>query len=304
VDDTGPGISSDEQAGLFRPFVQSQSGRNLQGGTGLGLAISQQFIRLMGGEIRLTSELGKGSAFRFEVPIQSVDEEFVAKQGVPRRVSGLQPGQRTPKVLIVDDEPNNRGWLASLLKIIGFGVREAEDGASAVRLWQEWKPDLVLMDMRMPVMDGLEATRTIRQQPNGTETVILALTASALDEDRRGFMQSGVDDYVAKPFQEDELLRKMQTHLNLSYTYGATETAWSGSGDVDQPSAGPVQIQDLPPELIDALNLAIRNGEKDRLDELIEQAGAWNVAVSLALKDLASRYEYDALTDLLKGVEV
>jgi hypothetical protein len=96
----------------------------------------------------------------------------------------------------------------------------------------------------------------------------------------------------------------MQTHLNLNYTYGDTETAWSGSGDVDQPCAGPVQIQDLPPELIDALNLAIRNGEKDRLDELIEQAGAWNVAVSLALKDLASRYEYDALTDLLKGVEV
>jgi PAS domain S-box-containing protein len=303
VEDTGPGISAEEQKGLFRPFVQSQSGRSLQGGTGLGLAISQQFVRLMGGEIRLTSEPGKGSTFSFEVPIQSVEAKLVSERSVPRRVSGLQPERRAPNVLIVDDEPNNRGWLASLLKIIGFGVREAEDGASAVRLWQEWKPDLILMDMRMPVMDGLEATRRIRQQPGGPETVILALTASALDDERRAFMQSGVNDYITKPFQSDELLRKIQAQLNLGYTYEDTEPARSDSGAVAQPCPGPAPIHELHPELIDALNLAIQNGEKDRLDELIEQAGECNVAVSLALKDLASRYEYDALTDLLKGVE-
>jgi PAS domain S-box-containing protein len=308
VEDTGLGIAAEEQTGLFRPFVQSQSGRNLQGGTGLGLAISQQFIRLMGGEIRLASEAGKGSTFHFEVPVRAVAGGFVSKPVETRRVKGLQSTQPAPRVLIVDDEPNNRGWLTRLLKIIGFSIREAEDGAAAIRVWQEWKPDVILMDMRMPVMDGLEATRRIRQHAGGTETVIIALTASAMNEDRLTVMQSGVNDFISKPCQEDELLRKMQAHLNLGYLYDGTEAPGNEAGAALGSGPRSVAIQDalleLPPEFARELRLAIQNGDKGRLDQLIEQIGERDVAVSQALKHLADRYEYDALTHLLEGALV
>jgi two-component system sensor histidine kinase/response regulator len=306
VEDTGPGIAAEEQTGLFRPFAQTQSGRDLQGGTGLGLAISQQFVRLMGGEIKLVSEAGKGSTFHFEVPVQAADEGFVSGYMETRRVTGLQSAEQAPRVLVVDDEPNNRGWLTSLLKIVGFPVREAEDGAAAIRIWEEWKPDLILMDVRMPVMDGLEATRTIRQR-GGAETVIVALTASAMYEDLLVVMQSGVNDFLSKPCQEEELLQKMKIHLNLSYLYGGAEAPRNDSGATPGADPKPVSdpksmsIEDLPPELVGDLQLAIRNGEKDSLDRLIERVGERNVAVSQALKDLADRYDYEAIEHLLEG---
>jgi PAS domain S-box-containing protein len=305
VEDTGLGIAAEEQTGLFRPFVQSQSGRNLQGGTGLGLAISQQFIRLMGGQITLVSEVGKGSTFHFEVPVRAADAEFISKRMGTRRVTGLQSTQPAPRILIVDDEPYNRGWLTRLLKIIGFSMQEAENGAEAIRLWQEWKPDLILMDVRMPVMDGLEATRRIRQHPGGTEIAIIALTASALNDDRHAIMQSGVNDFLSKPCQEDELLQKMQACLNITYLYDDAAAPRNDSGANAGSGSKSAAIQDLlqemPPELARDLQLAIQNGDKGRLDQLIEQVGEWDVAISHALKDLADRYEYDALTRLLEG---
>jgi PAS domain S-box-containing protein len=302
VEDTGPGIAAEEQAGLFRPFIQSESGRNLQGGTGLGLAISQQFIRLMGGEIRLASEPGIGSKFYLEVPVRHADGGILSKRIETRRVAGLQSRQQAPRVMIVDDEPNNRGWLTGLLKMIGFSVREAENGAEAIQLWQEWKPDLILMDVRMPIMDGLEATRRIRLQPGGAETVIIALTASALDEDRRVVMQSTMNDYLPKPCPEDELLEKIRAQLNLSYDYDDTETPRSGSsGAASGSNLTSVTNQELPLELAADLQVAIRNGEKEQLDRLIEQTGEWNTLVSLALKDLADKYDYDGLIHLLEG---
>ncbi|HXB73850.1 MAG TPA: response regulator [Candidatus Acidoferrales bacterium] len=306
VEDTGLGIAAEEQTGLFRPFVQSQSGRNLQGGTGLGLAISQQFIRLMGGEIRLVSEAGTGSTFYFEVPVLAVNGGFVSKQMETRSVTGLESAHPAPRILIVDDEPNNRGWLTRLLKIIGFSMREAADGEEAIRVWQEWKPDLILMDVRMPVMDGLEATRRIRQHEGGAEPVIIALTASAMSDDRRVVMQSGVNDFLSKPCQEDELLQKMQAHLKLSYLYDGTlydgtEAPRNDSGAALGSDPISVPVQELPAELAGDLRLAIGNGDKGRLDQLIEQVGERDSALSLALKNLADRYEYDALTYLLEG---
>jgi CheY-like chemotaxis protein len=206
--------------------------------------------------------------------------------------------------LIVDDEPNNRGWLTGLLTIIGFPVREAVDGAEAIRLWQEWKPDLILMDVRMPNMDGLEATRRIRQLPGGAETVIIALTASAMHEDRSVAMQSGLNDFLSKPCEEDELLRTMQAHLNLSFLYEDTESPQNDSAATTAQTPTKVHIQDLPPELVDNLRRAIQNGESDRLDQLIEQAGERDVAVSHALKSLADKFDYDALTHLLEGTRL
>jgi PAS domain S-box-containing protein len=299
VEDTGAGISSEEQKDLFRPFAQSQSGRDLQGGTGLGLAISREFVRLMGGEISMTSEVGKGSIFRFEIPVRLSDVGAAPEQMPNCTVTGLQPGQDTPRVLVVDDEPHNRGWLTGLLRIVGFEVREAENGAAAIQLWQDWKPSLILMDMRMPVMNGFEATRRIRAHPNGHEPVIIALTASALEGERGMATDSGANDFLSKPCSESELWKKIREHLGLSYRYADEQISQNMDSSVAAAAPLPATLRELPEELIAQLAHAIRNGQKDRMDELLAVIGERDPRLARVLKGLADGYEYDTLTRLL-----
>lgn len=123
------------------------------------------------------------------------------------------------KVLVADDQQGNRDWLMKLLTLIGFEVRGADNGAAAIQVWEEWHPRLILMDVHMPVMDGLEATRRIKGDPRGKETVVVVLTASALGDDRLAAMGSGADDFLAKPCREDQLLKTLSAHLNIAYEY-------------------------------------------------------------------------------------
>jgi CheY-like chemotaxis protein len=215
VQDTGLGITPEEQSQLFRPFVQTQSGRTSQNGTGLGLALSREYVRMMGGEIELCSNAGAGSVFRFEIPVEQSGASAPAEENANSHVIGLMTGQTVPKILIVDDEKYNRGWLNQLLTDVGFSLREASDGEEAIQVWKEWKPQLILMDVRMPVMDGLAATRRIKSQGGNNETVIIAVTASALEEDRDTILDSGADDFLSKPCRGNELLEKIRSHLAL-----------------------------------------------------------------------------------------
>ena len=304
VEDTGVGIASEEQSKLFRPFEQTRSGRDLQAGTGLGLAISREFARMMGGEITLSSAGGRGTTFHFEFPVELVEASAAAWPAVRRQVIGIQPGQETPRVLVADDEPHNRGWLNKLLTSVGFSVREATDGEEAIRVWNEWRPRLILMDMRMPVMNGSEATRRIRATPAGQDTVIIALSASALDEDRQMVMQSGVNDFLSKPCREDELLEKIRTRLGLSYLYSGEDTPPPVEpGAVPGPEVSPENLKTLPAEWIEQLRSAVMNGEKDRLDEVIRRVPGQDPQFARALQQLADQYEYDALTQLLEEVQ-
>jgi two-component system, sensor histidine kinase len=306
VEDSGVGIATEEQGKLFRPFVQTQSGIVSQAGTGLGLAISREFVRLMGGEITVSSEAYKGSTFRFEVPVQVGSAAVVSARPMHSRVIGLKPGKPAPRVLIVDDKALNRGWLNALLTPIGFTVREADNGRAAIQLWQEWEPQVILMDMRMPDINGLEAARTIRARSNGKRPVIIAVTASAMDEDRDAVMRSGdVDDFLPKPCRDGELLDKIQAHLNLDYLYADEETL-QGTEPVAAPASalGPEQLAEVPAELLDHLQEAVLNGDKDRLDQLIERVGEQDKRAAQALKELADKYEYDALTRLLEETQV
>ncbi len=303
VEDTGVGMAPEELTELFRPFVQTQSGVASQAGTGLGLAISKEFVRLMGGEFTVSSEMGKGSVFRFEVPVQVSAGGACPDQTAHRRVIGLEPGKPAPRVLIVDDERHNRGWLHELLTSVGFRVRDADNGEAAIQLWQEWGPQLILMDIRMPGMSGLEAACTIRERSKGNQPVIIALTASAMDEDRAAVMRTGgVDDFLAKPCREGELLQMIQAHLRLGYLYASEEASQRrDSVGASAPAPGSEQLRGLPAELIDAVGEAVLNGDKDRLDQLIRKVGELDMRAAKALKELADKYEYDALTRLLEG---
>jgi CheY-like chemotaxis protein len=298
VEDTGVGIAAEEQSKLFRPFAQTQSGLNAQGGTGLGLAISREYARLMGGDITVSSDIGKGSVFGFEIPVVEGQGSAVVRRIDQRRAIGLGPGQPAQRLLIVDDDPNNRDWLNKLLTSLGFVIREAENGQTAIRIWEEWRPQLILMDIRMPLMDGLEATRRIRASKAGDTPVIIAVSASALDDDRSKVIDCGVDDFVSKPCREDELLEKIRVRLGVSYLYAGEERQTESVAALASALNGEV-LTALPVELTDKLRLAVLNGENDQLNVLIGKVTEQDAPFARALRDLADNYEYDALIQLL-----
>ena len=298
VEDTGSGLTDEEQSMLFEPFTQTSRGLNSQEGTGLGLAISRKYARLMGGDITVSSKQGQGSIFRLDIPIQRGDSGIAVRRSAVRRVVALRTGLDAPRILVVDDHLENRDWLMKLLSSIGFPVGAAENGQAAIRSWEDWSPRLILMDVHMPVMDGLEATRRIKADPRGKETAIVVLTASALDEDRRVVTQSGADDFIAKPCREDELLEKIGVLLNLAYDYEEISQA------EDKPSgmaALGAALAQLPIELVEELRNATSIGNKKLLDKLILRVPATGDArAARSLQELADKYQYDDLTRLLE----
>jgi CheY-like chemotaxis protein len=222
------------------------------------------------------------------------------RQSASRRVIAVRAGQETAKILVADDHLENRDWLVKLLTSIGFSVKSADNGEAAVRNWEEWSPRLILMDLHMPVMDGLEATRRIKADPRGKETCIVALTASAMDEDRHAVFQTGADDFLAKPCREDELLEKIHTLLNVAYDYEEENEAKGQSGG-EVEALGAEKLGQLPRELIEELRMATLSGNKRLLDKLILRVRETeDVASAQALQELADKYEYDALTRLLE----
>jgi two-component system sensor histidine kinase/response regulator len=173
----------------------------------------------MGGDVTLTSSSGNGSRFRFEIPVERGDAGVAVRGNAARRVIGIRAGTAAPRILVVDDQPANRDWLMKLLASIGFSVRGADNGEAAIRNWEEWNPRLILMDVHMPVMDGLEATRIIKANPRGKETAIVALTASVMEDDRQRIFRSGADHFQGRPCPEDELVEKIRAILNIAYDY-------------------------------------------------------------------------------------
>ena len=176
IEDTGVGMAPEELGNIFKAFVQTSSGQKNQKGTGLGLNISSQFVRLMGGEIVVESQLEVGTTFKFEIPVGAVYAADIPTEQIKREVIGLEPNQPYYRILIVDDREDNRQLLVKMLSPLGFELQQATNGREAIEIWENWHPHLILMDVRMPVMDGYEATKEIKasilqreqeQQENG-----------------------------------------------------------------------------------------------------------------------------------------
>jgi PAS domain S-box-containing protein len=295
VEDTGPGIDAEALGGLFRPFVQARAGIHAQGGTGLGLAISREYARMMGGDITVTSEVGVGSVFRLEIPLEVAaiaPAEGAARRG---RVVGLAGGAPAPRILVTDDDAYSRTWLILLLEQIGFTVREATDGAEAVALFEAWRPDLVLMDMNMPVMDGYTAIGAIRALPGGAGAAIVAVTASAFDHDRSRILEAGASAVLRKPCSEAELLETIRTHLGISYLVAAPEPAAPPRAG----GPGPGAIA-LPADVAAALREAARAADYERLTTLLGALAPDHDAFAEALAALVGRYAYDEIEALLR----
>jgi signal transduction histidine kinase/CheY-like chemotaxis protein len=219
ISDTGVGIAPAELSKLFTAFSQTQAGKEMQEGTGLGLAISRKFVQLMGGDIAVTSELRKGTTFKFYIQAklgQQSNSNAVEKHS---RILGLAPGQPIYKILAVDDKAINRQLLIKLLEPLGFEMREASNGQEAITIWDEWEPHLIWMDMRMPVMDGYEATKHIKSTIKGNATAVIALTASVLEEEKAIVLSAGCDDFLRKPFTEHTIFDTLFKHLGVKFIY-------------------------------------------------------------------------------------
>jgi signal transduction histidine kinase/CheY-like chemotaxis protein/ligand-binding sensor domain-containing protein len=222
VADTGPGIAADELPRLFEPFVQTDSGTRSNEGTGLGLALSRDLAHLMNGDITVESEQGRGSIFRLDVALREDADDAVLSVSERRRVKALAPGQDNVRILVVDDIAINRTVLSRLLLSTGFEVREAANGEDALAWWRDWNPNLIWMDKWMKGLDGLEVTRRIRaeeKKSRKTHVPILALSASALEQERSEILSAGCDDFVAKPFREATIFAKLREFLGVSYVY-------------------------------------------------------------------------------------
>lgn len=237
VEDSGPGLSAAEQAVVFDAFQQTEAG-DREGGTGLGLAITHGLVELLRGTIRIDSQRGHGALFRVEIPVDvapapgAAVEDPVVRGGVTwtgrERLVDAQQGTR---VLSVDDRTDNRTVIRAMLEPLGFVVRDAVDGREGVEAFESWQPDVVLMDMRMPEMDGYEATRRIKATRRGAETPVIAVTASAFGEDEQRVLEVGVDGFVRKPFRRAELLDALVEAAGAEFEVRSGDTAPTAASD-------------------------------------------------------------------------
>jgi CheY-like chemotaxis protein len=302
VQDTGIGIAGDELDKVFDYFEQAAGGRTKQSGTGLGLAISRNYVRMMGGDITVTSELGKGSTFRFTIDIKKGREtDFKAQVSKPR-VMGLHLGQKAPRILVAEDNSDSRILLVKILKTAGFEVKEAVNGKEAVEKFEQWRPDFIWIDIRMPVMDGLEATRRIKQTEPGKSTIIAALTAHALEEEKEMILAAGCDDFVSKPFREQEIFEVMDKHLGLQYVYEDKFMEPDAGVETDA-QITPHQLATLPADLRRRLHAAVVELDKERILALIQQIKPIDAHLARALDTCVQTFALSPLLDLLEKIE-
>jgi CheY-like chemotaxis protein len=282
---------------LFRHFEQTKTGQQTGTGTGLGLAISREFVRLMGGDITVRSRVGTGSVFEIQLALKEGLAESVKPKDNPRHVVKLQEGNATCRVLVADDIEDNRLLLAQLLTPVGFEIRLATNGLEAIQEFEQWRPHVILMDFRMPVMDGHEAIRRIRAMPGGDVPKIIAVTASAMDDNRQDLMDIGADDFIGKPFREVELFQKLHAHAGVEYVYAEEPT-----GTAERPAELTSQsLEGWPVANIQAMREAVVAADLDKLLEEISAVETDHPDVAAALSRMAQAFQYQKLLDLFNA---
>jgi two-component system sensor histidine kinase/response regulator len=312
VEDTGPGIAPEELDTLFDAFTQTESGQKTQEGTGLGLALTRQFVQLMGGNISVSSRVGQGTIFTVEIPIELVKVSEIQPRKTARRVIGLEPEQHAAdggsyRILVVDDNPESRLLLRTLLEAVGFTIQEADNGQQAVDLYESWQPHLIWMDLRMPVMDGYEATKRIRSEIRNSkseiQTFIVAITSSAFEENRSDALAVGCDDFVRKPFREADIFDVIHKHLGIRFVYEEPEQCRKAAGLQEQAHRDvltPETFAALPSDLLMNLEQAIVQLDGEMIQQAIEEIRPHNALLTDALAMLAKDFQYDKILTFIQ----
>ncbi|MGB3496445.1 MAG: ATP-binding protein [Elainellaceae cyanobacterium] len=294
VQDTGVGISPEHLDSIFTAFSQAHPNED---GTGLGLTISRQFAQLMGGQLTVQSRVNEGTTLRLNIPVQLVPAHTIVAATSPRRVVALAAGQPTYRILVADDSWTNRQYLVQLLTPLGFEVKEAENGQAALGIWRDWHPHLIWMDMRMPVLDGYEATQQIKAHLEGQATVIIALTASVFEEERGIILAQGCDDFVHKPVKEHVIFDKLTEHLGIVFVYKDTEPQL---GIPTEPlSLAPNVLAIMSQEWLQQFKHASTIARPATLFELIDQIPPEATTLAETLRGMIQQYQLEKIIYLV-----
>ncbi len=299
IEDSGHGIKINELDRIFKPFVQLSEDASRQG-TGLGLAITQQFVELMGGRIEVESEPGKGTLFRIDLPLEALDENEIShfESKLSGKVIGLAPGQPAYRILIAEDQRDNQLLLSRLMNELGLEIKVAENGKQCVDIFQQWQPNLIWMDRRMPVLDGGEATRRIRNLPGGDKVKIIAVTASVLSEQRQEMVSAGMDDFVNKPYRFEELYDCLARHLGLRYRYADAVIT-----SRHRTLLAPEELAQVESELRHHLQHALESLDGERITEVVDQIAKSHSELGELLTHMVVEFDYPSILATLREVE-
>jgi CheY-like chemotaxis protein len=296
VEDTGPGITNESQKRIFEPFQQAEEGE-AKGGTGLGLAITRRYIELMGGSLSLESTPGEGSCFRFELELPPAEGDLILKSEQKGQLCRLAEPYRV-QALVVDDVEDNREVLSGLLERAGVEVTMASSGAEALQLIAAQIPDVVFMDVRMPVMDGLTAVRQLRERWPAEGIVCVAITASGLLRQRSFYRDAGFDDFIGKPFLFETVCDCMVRHLHVEFVHEPDTGMPAGA----KPCSGEPETIQLPDRMRERLLAAARINALTEIETLIGELkglGPDTKCLAVELEKLLSRYDMDGIIALI-----
>ncbi|MGB3401497.1 MAG: ATP-binding protein [Microcoleaceae cyanobacterium] len=302
VEDTGCGIAPEQLQKLFDPFYQVESTQKYHAGTGLGLSITQSYIKMFGGDIKVESTLGKGSIFQFYIPVTLTESLNLPEAESPLSVVHLASNQPSYRILVVEDQWESRVLLVELLKSLGFEqVREAINGKEAVNIFESWQPHLIWMDMRMPVMDGYEATQQIRRHLKGQAPAIIALTASALEQEKQIVLSAGCDDFVHKPFQEQVICDKLRQYLGIKYIYDQQSVRDRPQTQNDMPQLTASRLSQVPKAWLVQLHEAARLADAEWIGQLMEERSADEADITQIIQDWVKRFRYELIEELAES---
>jgi len=301
IEDTGPGISEEGRRRLFQPFQQAEEGGR-KGGTGLGLTISKRQIELMGGELGLETEPGEGSRFFFSLELEQIDADQLPQPSVHRQVIGLAQGYRV-RALVVDDVEDSRDLLSRMLQSVGIEALTAGDGQQALERLEEREVDIVFMDVRMPVMDGIEAVQQIRSRWPERRILCVAVTASGLMHRRDHYLEAGFDHLLTKPFRFERIWDCMERQLGVVFEReGADEPTAEPQAEPEDAAPCPISAP-LRERLLRAAEL---NALTDIEGAIAELRGAGGAAEALAerLQGLLAKYDTAGIVTLVNELPV
>lgn len=299
VEDTGHGIPEGDRERIFSHFEQLTAGSRMKGGSGLGLAISKAYVELMGGTINVYGEVGAGSIFRFDIAVREASEQAASSIPKRREVTGLKAGQRAFRILVVDDNETNREIMVKLLESVGFPVQEAADGREACAVFETWHPDLIFMDLVMPVMDGFAAIREIRASPEGKGISIVAVSASVLSEDRDRVLSTGANRFLKKPYTEHDLFGTIESCLGVEFLFADDRGApLRVAHELEESTPLPLDL--LGEDLVAGLQEAVISLDVDRLYELLPQVAQRDANSAERLREWIERYDFETLKERLK----
>ena len=296
VSDTGIGIAPEDQQRIFEPFVQIVT-HATSAGTGLGLSITRQYLHMLGGELSVESTHGVGSTFRFALTLKEA-EPLAALPIMDNEVTHFQSKQQSLRILIAEDNPDARQLLQQILRPLGFTVAEAEDGAAAITMAARFLPDLIIMDWRMPNLDGLEATRQIRAQSEAKQPKIVMLTASAFEEQRAEALAAGVDAYLRKPLQENELYATLAAQLDWTLSHAAPITP--NETHQEKTDINIVELSVLPAETLVALRTSVEEMNPSKIKDILTQLESSHPQLARDIGQMTDDFRYPELWKLLQ----